>query len=204
MSEPCIYIVDDDEMIRRALSFSLGEAGFEVRAYASARQFLAVADDLEPGCVVTDVLMPGMNGVELVEQLKGRQLAHVIVVMSGYADISRVVEAMKAGAADFLQKPFKPADLIEAVRGALASRRAEAAAADEAASYRKLLAGLTPRQSEILRALSEGKGTKAIARELGISPRTVDVHRAEIKMKTGAGSSTELVRMAVMAGLAGS
>jgi two-component system response regulator FixJ len=204
MPEPCVYIVDDDEKVRRALTFFVDDAGFTARSYPSAERFLAAARDLEPGCVVTDVLMPGMNGVELVERLKALHLEHVVVVMSGHADVPRVVEAMRAGAADFLQKPFKAAELVGAVRSALATRQAEAAATDEAAGYRKLLAVLTPRQLEILGALSEGKSTKMIARDLGISPRTVDVHRAEIKMKTGATSSTELVRMAVMAGLAGS
>jgi two-component system response regulator FixJ len=200
MSDPCVHIVDDDEAVRRSLAFALSEGGFATRSYASAQMFLDLAGDLEPGCVVTDVRMPGINGLELVRRLKAKALPHAVVVMSGFADIDLVVEAMKSGAVDFLQKPFKNAALIAAVREALSSRQGEAPGSVDTDAQRRLLANLTPRQRQILRGVAEGKSSKMIARELGISPRTVEVHRAEIRNRTGLSSSSELIRVAVTSG----
>lgn len=201
MTEPCVHIIDDDEAVRRTLAFALSEGGFATRSYPSAQKFLDVADELEPGCVVTDVRMPGINGLELVRNLKARGLTQSVIVMSAFADIELVVEAMKAGAADFLQKPFKSAALIAAVRSAVSGLRAEDVRPSETTVQRRALASLTPRQRQILRAVAEGKPTKVIARDLGISPRTVEAHRAEIRVKTGLTSASELIRVAVMAGL---
>ncbi|MGZ3374964.1 MAG: response regulator transcription factor [Phenylobacterium sp.] len=201
MHNPCVHIIDDDETVRRALSFFVGEAGFASRTYGSAEQFLSTAGELEPGCVVTDVMMPGMSGVELVQRLRADGLRHAVVVMSGRANVSLAVEAMKAGAADFLQKPFKANALVNAVRGALAERLPETLRTAATADFIKAVDTLTPRQREVLKAIVDGKRNKEIARTLGISPRTVETHRAEIMARTRLPTSGELVRMAVMSGL---
>jgi two-component system response regulator FixJ len=201
MPDACVHIIDDDETVRRALSFLVGEGGYPTRTFASAEQFLAVADGLAPGCIVTDVKMPGMSGVELVEHLKTQGLGHAIVVMSGYADLGAVVDAMKAGADDFLQKPFTGPDLIKAVHSALEERRPDAVRSSETSAFLVSLTKLTPRQREVFDGILHGQGNKSIARQLGISPRTVEAHRAEIKLRTGYSSSGDLVRMAVLAGL---
>lgn len=202
MADPCVHIIDDEEGVRRTLAFALSEAGFATRSYASAQKFLDVAGEVEPGCVVTDVRMPGINGLELVRRLKAEGLAHAVVVMSAFSDIELVVDAMKAGAADFLQKPFKSAALIAAVRAAAQDLRSEEhhPPTSEVGFQRRSLASLTPRQRQILRAIVEGKPSKVIARDLGISPRTVEAHRAEIRAKTGLTSASELIRAAVMSG----
>ncbi len=195
-----VYIVDDDEPIRQALGFLLNTAGLTTRLFGSALEFLEVAETLPAGCVVTDVRMPGMDGIELVRRLKAREVGHGVIVVTGHGDVPLAVSAMKAGAIDFIEKPFNDAVLLSAVRAALDAgpRPGEDAAGSR---FTETLAGLSPRETEVLTGVVEGKSNKMIALDLGISPRTVEVHRANLMAKTGAGSLSGLVRMALSAGI---
>ena len=199
MSE--VYVIDDDEAIRRSLTFLLRTAGILVRTYDSAQEFLREAASLAPGCVVTDVRMPDMDGLELVRRLRADNLPMPAIVITGHGDIPLAVEAMKVGAVDFIEKPFSDEVLLNAVSAALSAdvRAARNDAATE--RYRAVFSGLSPREQQVLSSVVAGKTNKVIAREYGISPRTVEVHRANMMMKTGASTLSELVRMALLAGL---
>jgi two-component system response regulator FixJ len=197
----CVHIVDDEEIVRRSLGYAMASAGFASRVYASAEQFMAASAAASPGCVVTDVRLPGMDGLELVMRLKAGDAPHPVVVISGEADIAMAVDAMKAGAADFLQKPFRTASLLEAVNGAIDREGRQQRQAQEAAGQRRKLALLSPRQREVLAGIMAGKLNKTIGHELGISVRTVEDYRAEIMAKTQARNLSELIRTAVLAGL---
>jgi len=194
-----VYVVDDDEPIRQALGFLLNTAGLSARTFGSALEFLEAAATLPPGCVITDVRMPGMDGIELARRVKDKGLGHEVIVVTGHGDVPLAVSAMKAGAIDFIEKPFNDAVLLGAVRAALDA----GARPDEEAGGRftEMLAGLSPRETEVLRGVVEGQSNNMIAIDLGISPRTVEVHRANLMSKTGAGSLSGLVRMALNAGI---
>ena len=190
-----VHVVDDDEAVLDSLKFLLESAGFAVRTHASASSFLAAAGEQGDGCVVTDVRMPEMDGLELQRRLARVGNPMPVIVMTGHADVPLAVGAMKSGAVDFLEKPFDDEQLLAAVRNALAaSERAhqehEAVAAAEAR-----LATLTPREREVLDQLVMGKANKVIAYDLGASPRTIEVHRARVMEKMGVRSLPELVRM---------
>jgi len=193
-----IHVVDDDEAVRDSLRFLLDAAGLAVRTHASAEALLS-AEPTVPGCVLTDVRMPGMDGLELLRRLRAAAITVPVLVMTGHADVPMALRALKAGALDFLEKPFSDDALVAAVRAALdESRRAAGARAQtEKASAR--IAGLTPREREVFDLLVEGLPTKAIAKALGASPRTVEVHRARVMEKLGARSLPELVRLALVA-----
>jgi len=201
LASDCVHIIDDDEAIRDSLSFLLDSAGFETRTYDSAEQFLESASGLSGGCIVSDVRMPGMNGLEMTRQLKAMQVNLPIVMITGHGDVPLAVEAMKAGVTDFLEKPFNDETLLNAIKVAL-SETAAGGGAVLAEPFRELLAQLSPRETEVLRGVVEGKANKVIAFELGISPRTVEVYRANVMTKTGAASLSELIRMALLAGFA--
>jgi two-component system response regulator FixJ len=196
-----VYVVDDDEAIRRSLAFLLRTAGITSHTYESAEAFLAEARGLPPGCVITDVRMPGVDGIELVRRLGEEKLPLATIVMTGHGDIALAVEAMKAGAVDFIEKPFKDEVMLGAVQKALIAEGG--AAQDDGAkqAYQQAFATLSRREREVLEQVVSGKTSKVIAYDLGISPRTVEVYRAGMMMKTGAKSLSELVRMALLAGI---
>ncbi len=190
-----VHLIDDDAPVRQALAFLLTSSGFAVRAYPSASAFLETVERLQPGCIVTDVRMPGISGIELQQQLKARDIELPVIVMTGHGDIALAVEAMKAGAVDFIEKPFQDDVMIAAIRIAF-DRHAQATQRhQETAAIAFRLQNLSPREAEILEALVTGLPNKTIAYELNISARTVEVHRANIMTKMHAGSLAELVRM---------
>ncbi len=198
MSE--VYVIDDDEAIRRSLTFLLRSSGHLVRTYESATEFLREASQLPPGCVITDVRMPDMDGLELVRRLRSQGLSLAAIVITGHADVLLAVEAMKAGAVDFIEKPFREDVLLKAVEAAQLADVVPSPPLENRGRYKEALSVLTPREQQILGHVVTGKTNKVIARDCEISPRTVEVHRANIMSKTGAGSLSDLVRMALLAG----
>ena len=191
-----VHVVDDDPAVRESLALLLDAAGFSVRTHPDAESLLAAAEMLTPGCVLTDVRLPGMDGLALQRQLAARGVTVPVVVMTGHADVPLAVAAMKAGAVDFLQKPFAEAELLAVLRQALARAAEAAAEAAAAAAAAALLASLTPREHEVLAELVAGHPNKVIAQHLGASPRTIEVHRARVMEKLGVHSLPELVRLA--------
>ena len=200
MSDQVVHVIDDDEAMRESLSFLLDTAGLTARTYESAVQFLAGADQLDPGCIVTDVRMPEMSGLDLVRRLKERAVPLPIIMITGHGDVPLAVEAMKAGVIDFLEKPFDDDALLAAIRSALSGASRADQQDDERRKFETMLATLSPRERDVLAGVVAGKPNKIIAYELGISPRTVEVYRANVMTKTQAGSLSELVRMALLAG----
>jgi two-component system response regulator FixJ len=194
-----VHIVDDDVDVRKSLGFLLATADFAVRLYESATAFLATEPKEIDGCVVTDVRMPGIDGIEFLRQLKARGLGVPVIVMTGHADVALAVQAMKEGAADFIEKPFDDQVLIDAIRSALDNRGEPVAAHPQSTEIRKNLATLSERERQVLDGLVSGLPNKTIAYDLGISPRTVEIHRANVMSKMSAGSLSHLVRMALIA-----
>lgn len=200
MAEPLVHLIDDDEAVRAALSFVLEVNDLPARTYASPAAFLEIVGAIKAGCIVTDVRMPEMSGLELVSRLRERGVSLPVVVITGHGDIPMAVDAMRAGVIDFLEKPFDDEALLKAVRRALESRlKTERHAADKE-RFDQMYASLSPREREVLSGVIAGKMNKVIAYELGISPRTVEVYRANVMSKTQAHNLSELVRMAVVAG----
>lgn len=196
-----IHLVDDDEAIRRSVSFMLRTSGYLVKTYASGVEFLGVAKDAVTGCILLDVRMPDMDGLEVQQALKDRGVLMPVIVLTGHGDINLAVEAMKAGAVDFIEKPFEKSVLIGAIEVGFAridqaGRRH--ARADEA---KVRLEELTPREYDVLWGLVRGHPNKTIAYDLGISPRTVEIHRANLMGKLDVPSLSEALRIAFAAGL---
>jgi two-component system response regulator FixJ len=197
--EPVIYAIDDDEAVRHSLEFLLKSAGFKVRGFETAKAFLEILPEVGNGCVITDVRMPGMTGIDLLKYLHANKADLPVIVITGHGDVALAVEAMKVGAFDFLEKPFDDELLIAAVRAAL---RRDADAAKRKAglgAIQQKLAALSTREHQVLEGLVAGKANKVIAFDLGISPRTVEIYRANVMTKLEAKSLSELVRMAMMA-----
>jgi two-component system, LuxR family, response regulator FixJ len=192
-----VFVIDDDEAVRNSLRLLLKSIGLPVRAYASAKEFLPSYDEHQPGCLVLDIRMPGMSGLELLQQLNLRGAIIPVVFISGHGDIPMAVEAMQNGAFDFLQKPFRDQDLIDRVQRALerdASVRAQLRATDK---IREHFASLTPREREVLELVTSGKPNKVMAADLGVSQRTIEIHRARVMEKMQARSLAQLVRMMI-------
>ena len=196
-----VHVIDDDDAVRESLEFLLRTAKINVRTYESATAFLNAKADSGPGCVVTDVRMPGVSGVDLLRQLKARGSTMPVIVITGHGDIQLAVEAMKIGAADFLEKPFDDEVLLASVKAALGRLEKDAQRDTERAELNNRLATLSTREREVLEGLVAGKANKVIAFDLGISPRTVEIYRAHVMTKMNAGSLSELVRMALLAGV---
>ena len=196
-----IHVIDDDAAMRDSLAFLLDVNGFQPQVYESADAFLGAADRAALDCVISDIRMPGLNGIELVRKLKGEGSSCPVILITGHGDVALAVEAMKAGAVDFIEKPFDDAALLGAIRSALDAlpdNRTGSSAKNEAEAR---LAELSPRERDVLQGLVAGKINKVIAHDLSISPRTVEVYRANLMAKTGARSMSELMRLALAAGL---
>lgn len=195
-----IHVIDDDDAVRDSLGFLLEAAGFEVKSYDCGLTFLEARTGQETGCIVTDVRMPGITGLELVVQLRQLGCKLPIIVMTGHADVQLAVQAMKVGAHDFIEKPFDESALLQTVETALARPISTNGDDSERAEAAQRIESLSMRERQVLRGLVAGKPNKAIARDFGISPRTVEVYRANLMTKLQAGSLSEVVRMAVLAG----
>lgn len=193
-----VHVVDDDPAIRDSLSFLLSAADLEPIVYESALSLLERAELLEPGCIVTDVRMPGMSGLELVLKLKEKQLNHPVIVLTGHGDVALAVEAMKAGVVDFIEKPFDEDVLLKAVQTALAREVNATARQAEKAEVEGKVAQLSQREREVFEAIVSGDSNKSAAQKLGISPRTVEIYRAHVMDKMGAQTLSDLVRMALI------
>jgi two-component system response regulator FixJ len=194
-SKELIHVVEDDDAMRESLVAVLEDAGYEVRAYPNAEGFLAVGAATRTGCVVSDVRMPGMDGLTLLRRLRAKRSALPLVLITGHGDVSLAVTAMKAGAVDFLEKPFEPENLLAAVEAALMAQASEIGEMEAVQAACRQLERLTPRELEVFECLIAGKSNKEAAATLGLSPRTVEFHRAHIMEKTGAEGLPGLVRL---------
>jgi two-component system, LuxR family, response regulator FixJ len=202
--ERVVHVIDDDEAMRESLAFLLRTVQIEVQSYASAAAFLDALAHTGAGCVITDVRMPGMSGIELLRRLQELKIAVPVIVITGHGDIALAVEAMKIGAVDFLEKPFDDEVLLTSVQSALERRDGEAKRHGERAEIESKLSALSNRERDVLRGLVAGRANKQIAFDLGISPRTVEIYRANLMNKMQAGSLSDLVRMALVVGMVGS
>jgi two-component system, LuxR family, response regulator FixJ len=196
-----VFIVDDDPAVRESMGLLMASAGLASCGFPSARDFLAAYEPEVPGCLVLDLRMPGMSGIELQEELDRRGATLPVIFLTAYADVPTAVGAVRAGAVDFLQKPVNGGRLLERVRDALGMDSQSRARRSEAEGARERLARLTPRESEVLQLVVEGLTNKAVAKVLGISRRTVETHRARIMRKTDAASLPELIRIVGLSGL---
>lgn len=199
-ARPTVFIVDDDTAVRDALKFLLRSVGHPVEAFASAQDFLDAYRDDRPGCLVLDIRMPGMSGLELQEKLVERRSIVPIIFITGHGDVPMAVEAMQAGAMDFIQKPFRDQDLLDRINQALEKDASNRAALGELNVIRERLASLTPREREVMDLVVHGKANKVIAGDLDLSQRTVEIHRARVMEKMQASSLAHLVRMVIEVG----
>jgi two-component system response regulator FixJ len=201
-SEPIVYVIDDDEGARHSLEFLLDCAEIRVRSFASADAFLAASPPLAGACIVTDVRMRGRSGVELVVELKRRGATVPVIVITGHADVPLAIQAMRAGVADFIEKPFDDEVILSGIRKALAEQAGDEQANAERQAIRDRIDSLSPREREVMDGLVAGEANKAIAFDLGISARTVEVYRANVMMKMHAKTLSDLVRMVTIGRLA--
>jgi len=198
--EPTVFVVDDDRAMRDSLSWLLDSVGLRVRSYATAAEVLADHDPAQPGCLVLDVRMPGMSGLDLQAELARRGVELPTIVITGHAEVSMAVRAVKAGALDFIEKPFSDQLLLDRVRQALEVDLEAREVRRRREDARRRLATLTAREREVLNLVVAGKQNKEIASELGVSPKTVEVHRAHVMSKMCVDSLAELIRITLLAG----
>jgi two-component system response regulator FixJ len=190
-----VHIVDDDEVVRQSLAFLLSTAGIPVRVYDSATSFLHALPSLQEGCLITDVRMPDLTGIELLHRLKAKSIKLPVIVITGHGDIPLAVEAMKSGAIDFIEKPFAEQAILRAVRAAEMRATKQGSRSQDEAALAARLASLSERERQVLDGLVAGNANKTIAYDLGISPRTVEVYRANVMTKMQAKNLSELIRM---------
>ena len=198
-----VHIVDDDDALRESLAFLLGTARINVATHASASAFMEAIPGAKLSCVITDVRMPGMSGIDLLKRLREMKIEVPVIVITGHGDVPLAVEAMKVGAIDFLEKPFDDEVLLASVKAAIESQGGEIKRNAERAEIVSRLAALSNRERDVLGGLVAGRANKQIAFDLGISPRTVEIYRANLMNKMQAGGLSDLVRMALIAGIAG-
>ena len=196
-----VYVIDDDEAVRQSLDFLLRANDFKAETFDSGTAFLKVAPSVKSGCIITDVRMPGISGMELLRRLHELKIELPVIVITGHGDVPLAVEAMKFGAADFLEKPFDDSILLAAVRSALSRQDGDTRQRAERAVIDERLAALSNREREVLEGLVAGHANKRIAFDLGISPRTVEIYRANLMTNMQAASLSDLVRMALIAGM---
>ncbi|MDP2821500.1 MAG: response regulator transcription factor [Sulfuritalea sp.] len=197
MNEPTVFIVDDDQAVARSLRWLIETVRLKVETFASAQAFLDGYDAAKPGCVVLDVRMPGMSGLDLQERLAAQQFRVPIIFITGHGDVQMAVRAVQAGAFDFVEKPFNDQDLLDRIQKAIAFDTDQRGKQALRVQLRSLFASLTPREHEVLDLVVEGLSNKAIANTLGLSAKTVEVHRAKVMEKMHARSVADLVKMAM-------
>ncbi len=190
-----VFVVDDDDAVRNSLRLLLKSAGLQAEIFGSAPEFLAKYEAAQPGCVLLDVRMPGMSGLEMQHELNLRGATIPVIFITGHGDIPMAVEAMQHGAFDFLQKPFRDQELLDRVQRGLTRDAENRARLRHTDRIRERLASLSPREREVLELVTQGKANKMVAGDLGVSQRTVEIHRAHVMQKMEAGSLAELVRM---------
>lgn len=196
-----VHIIDDDDALRDSLAFLMASAGLETRTYESATRFLAEAASLRNGCIVTDVRMPEINGIDMLRRLRAQGVTLPVIIMTGHGDVPMAVEAMKIGASDFFEKPFDDAAMIEAVRSCIAQQQDHSERTALRTRIHERFATLTNREQQVLHGLVAGKPNKVIAFDHGISPRTVEIYRANVMTKMEAATLSDLVKMAILAGI---
>jgi two-component system response regulator FixJ len=197
--ERLVHLVDDDEAVRRSAGFMLKTSGFRVRTFGSGDELMKNASSLDPGCILLDIRMPGMDGLDVQAALKERGIGLPVIIMTGHGDVTLAVQAMKAGAVDFIEKPFEKAVLLGAIDQAFERLERSAAAKERAKEAKVRLQALTPREREVLNGLAQGLPNKTIAYDLGISPRTVEIHRSNLMTKLEVRSLSEALRIAFAA-----
>ncbi len=199
--DPTVFVVDDDQAMRSSLKWLIESVGVKVEIYATADEFMHSYYPGRSGCLLLDVRMPGMSGLELQEHLVRRQIHIPVIIITGHGDVPMAVRAMKAGAVDFIEKPFNDELLLESIRKALAADERQRGLQSQRAGIASRLAHLTPREHEVMEMVTEGRSNKEIALDLGVSAKTVEAHRARVMEKMEAASLAELVRMVITSGL---
>lgn len=198
-AEKTVHVVDDDQSVRRSVGFMLKTSGYKVKPYASGAELLKEAKSLDPGCILLDIRMPGMDGLEVQQALHENGVSLPVIIMTGHGDVPLSVRAMKAGAIDFIEKPFEKEVLVTAIEDGFGLLQRADGRRDRAEEAAVRLQVLTGREREVLDGLAEGLPNKTIAYDLGISPRTVEIHRANLMRKLGARSLSEALRLAFAA-----